>query len=207
LVDLQNDFVDKEGKLFVFNTAEFLPKLPTMISLFRTKGYVFFIKTEYACPRTIYSDTTGGYGLVLKDNVVSKQASVHVDEAPVKIEHHVQTPPSEASMFTGGKLASDVEAFLTPPYNTRASWSQCCLPGSSGSSWPDVLSSSIEQTRIYKSLSLITRHSTMRPSFYAYGSGLSPSYTSVDRYQTSPSTPLLLVRSRTAWVSRSLKTV
>jgi nicotinamidase-related amidase len=145
LIDLQNDFVDRAGKLFVSNTADFLPKLPTLISLFRTKGDVFFIKTEYAGPRSIYSDATGGYGLVLKSNVASKQPSVHADEAPGKIEHHAQTPPSEASMIAGGKLASDVEAFLTPPYNTQASWSQCCLPGSSGSSWPDVLSSSIEQ--------------------------------------------------------------
>lgn len=145
LIDLQNDFVDKAGKLFVSNTADFLFKLPTLIANFRAKGDVFFIKTEYASPRSIYSDATGGYGLILKSNVASQQPSVHPDDAPENVEDHAPIPPAKASMITGGKLASDVEAFLTPPYNPQASWSQCCLPGSSGSSWPDLLSPLIDQ--------------------------------------------------------------
>jgi nicotinamidase-related amidase len=126
LIDLQNDFVDQAGKLFVPNTAKFLNKLPTLINRFRTKGDVFFINTEYSNPRS------------LKTNITIQQPSVH---------HHTPTSPAEASMIAGGKLASDVEAFLTPPYNTQASWSQCCLPGSFGSLLPDVLSFSENQSK------------------------------------------------------------
>ena len=152
LVDLQKDFVDREGKLFISNTAEFLPKLPSLISKFRTKGDVFFIKTEFDGPRSIYSAATGGYGLVLKSNVASQRTSIHPADGD---EEQAPTPPAEAShVVAGGRLNSDVEAFLTPPYNSQASWSQCCQPNSSGASWPDVLSSAIDpsvDTTIVKS--------------------------------------------------------
>ena len=143
LIDLQKDFVEQAGKLFVPNTAEFLPKLPSLISKFRSKGDVFFIKTEFGGPRSVYSDATGGYGLILKSNIAIRQGSERDGDAGE--EQHSSTPPAAAShVITGGRLSSDVEAFLTPPYNSQAPWSQCCVPNSPGASWADVLSSTID---------------------------------------------------------------
>lgn len=147
LIDLQNDFVDPAGKLFVPNTTEFLPKLPHLIRQFRSKGDVFFITTAYAEPRSIYSDSTGGYGLVLKSNVTSRQPSVLTEDPDDGSKQITSTPPAEAShIITGGILNKDVEAFLTPPYNSQASWLQCCVPGSNGALMPTILSSVIDPT-------------------------------------------------------------
>ena len=148
LIDLQNDFVDEGGKLFVPNTTDFLPKLPHLVREFRAKGDVFFITTAYAAPRSIYSEATGGYGVVLKGNVAS-QAPSSSTEGPDEdgSEQYPPTPPAEAShVITEGILNKDVQAFLTPPPNSQSSWSQCCVPQSKGASMPDILSSTIDAT-------------------------------------------------------------
>ena len=105
LLDLQIDFVNQEGKLFVPNTANFLNELPALISRFRTQGAIFFGRTEYTESRPISSTTSGGYGLILKAEVTSPQPSV---------------PLEVASTTVNRRLALDDEAFLTPPYNTKA---------------------------------------------------------------------------------------
>jgi nicotinamidase-related amidase/alkylated DNA repair dioxygenase AlkB len=147
LVDLQNDFVHPEGKLFVPNTTEFVPKLPHLIKQFRSKGDVISITTAYTEPRGIYSDATGGYGLILKSNLTSRVPSVFAEDLNDGNEQPTATPPAEAShIIQGGILNKDVEAFLTPPYNSQASWSQCCVPLSNGALMPSILSSVIDTT-------------------------------------------------------------
>ena len=156
LIDLQNDFVDEGGKLFVPNTIDFLPKLPHLVREFRAKGDVFFITTAYAAPRSIYSDATGGYGVVLKGNVGSQVPSSST-EGPDEdgSEQYPPTPPAEAShVITEGNFNKDVQAFLTPPYNSQTSWSQCCVPRSKGTSMPEILSSIVNpavDTEVVKS--------------------------------------------------------
>lgn len=147
LIDLQNDFVQQEGKLFVPNTAEFLPKLPHLVKQFRSTGDVFFVNTAYAEPRSIYSDATGGYGLILKSNITSQEPSVFAEDFNDASEQHKSTLPAEAShVIRGGILNKDVEAFLTPPYNPQAPWLQCCVRGSTGALMPEILSSIIDAT-------------------------------------------------------------
>src|SRR3954454_6516762 len=105
LIDLQNDFTNSDGKLHVKNVADFLPRLPGLISIFREKGEIFWIQTEFVDGRPTISPHLGGYTIVLKDFVLAADEDYVDDETP---------PASDDAGRDIDAGADDPEAFLAP---------------------------------------------------------------------------------------------
>ena len=134
LVDLQNDFVNVTGKLHVKNVADFLPRLPGLISKFRESGEIFWIQTQFveACP-TISPDL-GSYTIVLKDFVAA------AEEENIDKEFFPTCDDAGLDIDAG---AEDPEAFLAPRGSDESGIAQCCLTGTIGSHLSEALTSSI----------------------------------------------------------------
>ena len=141
LIDLQNDFVTSTGKLPVANTAEFLSKLPTLITAFRGKGPVVWINTIFRQPCPTISPRTGGFTIVLKGLVDHLKKSPRGDasrNASLAQDDHEST----AGSTVPPTIEDDAEAFLSleiPPAQ------RCCLPSSEGQALATSLSSSADR--------------------------------------------------------------
>jgi nicotinamidase-related amidase/alkylated DNA repair dioxygenase AlkB len=138
LIDLQNDFVDSNGKLHVKNVADFLPRLPGLVSKFRESGEIAWIQTQFAEPRPTISPELGSYAIVLKDFVAAtdeddgdEEYSPAYDDTALEIDAGIEDP----------------EAFLAPRDSEKAGIARCCLPGLIGSRLSESLASSVDHEK------------------------------------------------------------
>lgn len=69
LIDFQNDFVNKDGKLPVPNVSNFMSNIPSLANKFRSQGSVIWVRTEYAQSRLATSPETGFASILLKQNL------------------------------------------------------------------------------------------------------------------------------------------
>ncbi len=139
VMDLQNDFVREDGKLFVKNTKEFLHKLPSLVAKFREKGEVFWAHTEFHETRPTISSDLGSAVIVLKEFLDTRKR----DDAGVS---HVAEQLEQSSEQTMEYPENDdPEAFLAQ--RNRAKWPRCCLPNTPGCDTAEVVASMINHTR------------------------------------------------------------
>lgn len=138
LIDLQNDFVNPNGKLHVKNVADFLPRLPELVSTFRESGEIIWIQTQFTEPRATISPDLGSYSIVLKDLLAAPEEDDFDEENSLAYDGRVP----EADPGT-----EDPEAFLAPRTSERPSIARCCLPGTLGSRLPESLASSVDPER------------------------------------------------------------
>lgn len=135
LIDLQNDFINSTGKLHVKNVADFVPKLPGLISRFRESGEIVWVQTQFVEPRPTISPELGSYTVVLKDFVpVAEEDSFNEETPPADDDAELDLDPG----------AGDPEAFLAPRNPGNNDIARCCLGGSIGSRLPDSLASFID---------------------------------------------------------------
>jgi nicotinamidase-related amidase/alkylated DNA repair dioxygenase AlkB len=134
LIDLQNDFINSNGKLYVKNVADFLPRLPGLVSKFRESGEIIWIQTQFVEPRPTISPDLGSYTVVLKDFVAAAEDDNFAKEG---------SPASDDAELDIDAGTEDPEAFLAPRNADRNDIARCCLTGTIGSQLPECLLSSI----------------------------------------------------------------
>ncbi|ERF68896.1 hypothetical protein EPUS_04548 [Endocarpon pusillum Z07020] len=139
VIDLQNDFLHEDGKLFVKNVKDFLPKIPSLVTKFREEGDIFWVHTEFQETRPTICPVSQTYAIVLEDflgTAKSREANPsHKAELP---EHDFKRPVKDF-----GK--DDPEAFLAE--RSKADWPRCCLPNTFGCAAPRMIASAIDQKR------------------------------------------------------------
>src|SRR5947207_2402459 len=134
LIDLQNDFVNPNGKLHVKNVADFLPRLPGLVSKFRESGEIVWIETQFTEPRSTISQDLGSYNIVLQDFVVAaEEDNFDKENSPAYNDDVPEVDPG----------AEDPEAFLAARSSEKQSIARCCLPDTLGSQLPEYLASSV----------------------------------------------------------------
>ena len=138
LIDLQNDFVKSNGKLHVKNVADFLPRLPGLVSKFRESGDVIWIQTHFMAPRPTISPELGSYTIVLKDFVAAAEDDNLDDQTP---------PVCDDAPLDVDAGAGDPEAFLAPRSFDQTNIARCCIAGTSGSRLSESLASSIDDEK------------------------------------------------------------
>jgi nicotinamidase-related amidase/alkylated DNA repair dioxygenase AlkB len=136
LIDLQNDFIDSTGKLHVKNVADFVTRLPGLISKFREKGEIVWVQTQFVEPRPTLSPELGSYTVVLKDFVpfVEEGSSSNAETPPADDDTELDLDPG----------AEDPEAFLAPRNPDNNDIARCCLVGTIGSQLSDSLAHCID---------------------------------------------------------------
>ncbi|KAJ9603831.1 hypothetical protein H2200_011352 [Cladophialophora chaetospira] len=143
LVDFQNDFIGTDGNLHVSNVQGFLPNMVSLVDEFRTKGEVIWVRTEYKQPRTSISAITGSHSILLKQHLQpqspdEENSESYNDPSNVRSPHEDPLTPS-----TKPDAVHDREAFLAPVMTTTKH--RCCVPGSLGAEYPDILESAINR--------------------------------------------------------------
>ncbi|KAL2407849.1 hypothetical protein ABEF92_008528 [Exophiala dermatitidis] len=141
LLDFQNDFVSPEGKLPVANVPSFLPQLISLASEFREKGDVIWVGTEYQQSRSTISTTTGSHSILLRQFLSDQGQS---EEQSASLAHPARTRSSSEDLLSPSSkpdAAHDREAFLTETTY------RCCIPGTSGSDYPDLIKHAIDSQR------------------------------------------------------------
>jgi nicotinamidase-related amidase/alkylated DNA repair dioxygenase AlkB len=134
LIDLQNDFINPTGKLHVKNVADFVPRLPGLISKFRESGEIVWVQTQFIEPRPTISPELGSYTVVLKDFVpVAEEDSFNEETSPADDDAALDLDPG----------AEDPEAFLAPRNPGNDDIARCCLTGTIGSRLSNFLASFI----------------------------------------------------------------
>jgi len=142
LVDLQNDFVSPTGKLAVANVDTFLSKLPSLVAKFRTKGEVIWAGTEYRHPRSSISPDTGTYSILPRPFLGDGENQGVGD---LLYQRETKSSSLHATHDPLGGLGDMVycrDAFLMPTPLT--SKHRCCLPGTDGIQYPDLLAEAID---------------------------------------------------------------
>jgi nicotinamidase-related amidase len=139
ILDLQNDFLQEDGNLFVHNTKEFLPKLPSLVAKFREKGDVFWTQTEFHEPRPITCPDLESYVVVLEDLLPhAKSNGADPDYRAEQFDNSPSPSPGEVEN-------DDPEAFLTQRSTTDGP--RCCLPGTYGCAVSPMIASLVDHTR------------------------------------------------------------
>jgi nicotinamidase-related amidase/alkylated DNA repair dioxygenase AlkB len=139
LVDLQNDFLQEDGKLFVKNAKEFLPKLPSLVTKFREKGEVFWVQTEFQETRNTICPDLQSYLIVLEEFLdAAKSSAANTCYEGDQPEHD----PKHSTKSCG---EDDPEAFLAQ--RSKTDWPRCCLPNTFGFDVPKTIASVIHQKR------------------------------------------------------------
>ena len=139
VIDMQNEFLEDNGKLYVKNTREFLSKLPSLVTKFREKGEVFWAHTEFQEVRPIVCPDLRNYVIVLDDSLGatnSSQANTSYQQDP---------PEDDMNQAVHGCQSDDPEAFLAQ--RSRADWPRCCLPNTFGVEVPETLASLMDDER------------------------------------------------------------
>lgn len=139
IIDLQNDFLQEEGKLFVKNAKEFLPKLPSLITKFREEGEVFWVHTEFQETRPTICPDLQSYLIVLEEFLDTRKSS----EANTSYEG--DQPEHDPKHSTKSCVEDDPEAFLAQ--RSKADWPRVCLPNTFGCTIPKTIASVIHQKR------------------------------------------------------------
>jgi nicotinamidase-related amidase len=139
LIDLQNDFLREDGKLFVKNAKEFLPKLSSLVAKFREKGDVFWAQTEFQEARPIVCHDLQSYVIVSED-ILSKSRSSWMSTADQDEQHE----PSYESLHQDCE-SDDPEAYLAQ--RSKADWPRCCLPSTSGCATPKMVASIVDHEK------------------------------------------------------------
>lgn len=131
LIDLQNDFLQEDGKLFVRNAREFLLKLPSLVATFREKGEIFWVHSEFHETRPTICPDTESYVIVLEDFVdTTKNSEATTSYGAGQAEHN-----SKHAIQGCGR--DDPEAFLAQRF--EAEWPRCCLPDTLGCATPETV--------------------------------------------------------------------
>jgi nicotinamidase-related amidase/alkylated DNA repair dioxygenase AlkB len=139
LIDLQNDFLQEDGKLYVKNTKEFLPKLPSLVTKFREKGEVFWVQTEFRETRSTICPDLQSYLIVLDEFLDTTKSS------PANTFHEGDQPEQDPKHSAKGCGEDDPEAFLA--HRSKGDWARCCLPETFGCDIPKTIASVIHQKR------------------------------------------------------------
>jgi nicotinamidase-related amidase/alkylated DNA repair dioxygenase AlkB len=139
VIDLQNDFVKEDGRLFVKNAKEFLPKLPSLTAKFREKGDVFWIRTEFQETRPVSGPDLQSYMIVLEGRPDATKTS------ETNTAYDVEPPGQNFKHAIESCGSDDPEAFLAR--RSKADWPRCCLPNTSGCAYPKTIASIIDRKR------------------------------------------------------------
>lgn len=143
LLDLQNDFVSEEGKLFVDNTTEFLHKIPPLVRKFREKGHVMWVQTEFRGTRLTARPDLASYGIIVASNLqhFSNQQLDGDEEATGSVNGSAHDHPRPASPSVVLDR-DDPEPYLSERSTTD--FPRCCLPGTVGCAMPEILKSAVD---------------------------------------------------------------
>jgi nicotinamidase-related amidase/alkylated DNA repair dioxygenase AlkB len=139
VIDLQNDFIKEDGKLFVKNAWEFLPKLPSLVAKFREKGEVFWVHTEFREPRPTISPELGSAVIVLNESLDTRNS-----KGANTCRLAEQDEPGSAHTMQDSS-SDDPEAFLAQ--RSKEDRPRCCLPNTPGCDTAKVVASIIDHTR------------------------------------------------------------
>lgn len=139
MIDLQNDFLWEEGKLFVENTKEFIPKLPSLVAKFREEGEVFWAHTEFEETRPTICPDLESSVIVLEDFLDTTKSSEADTSCPAEQPNYSRKHPRQDCG------TDDPEAFLAQ--RSKPSWPRCCLPNTFGCATPKTIASIIDHKR------------------------------------------------------------
>jgi nicotinamidase-related amidase/alkylated DNA repair dioxygenase AlkB len=139
LIDLQNDFLKEDGKLFVKNTQEFLHKLPPLVAKFREKGEVFWVNTEFQVPRPMICPDLQSHVIVLEESVHPK--TIRAETSPSK----AQRTESNLRTTDSSNDGDNPEAFLARRPNSAGF--RCCLRNTPGIDLPEAIASIVDHER------------------------------------------------------------
>lgn len=139
VIDLQNDFLQEDGKLFVNNVKEFVPKLPSLVAKFREEGEVFWATTEFQDPRPTICAELGSYRIVLEDFLeTTKSSETNVALDPAQLEDNYKHLPDDDGN-------DDPEAFLAQ--RCKMNWPRCCQPATHGCAIPKAVACMIDHKK------------------------------------------------------------
>jgi nicotinamidase-related amidase/alkylated DNA repair dioxygenase AlkB len=142
LIDLQNDFLQEDGRLYVKNAKEFMPKLPSLVTKFREKGEVFWVQTEFRETRSLICPDLQSYVIVLDEFLdTTKSSATNTCYEGDQAKHD----PKDSLTGCG---EDDPEAFLA--HRSKADWPRCCLPETFGCEIPKTIASIIHQKRDFR---------------------------------------------------------
>jgi nicotinamidase-related amidase/alkylated DNA repair dioxygenase AlkB len=136
VIDLQNDFLQEDGKLFVKNAKEFLPKLPSLVAKFREKGEIFWARTEFQETRTMTCPESESDMIVLREYPDTSRSS------EANASYMAKQPQQDLQHSMQDCGGDDPEAFLGQ--RAKADCPRCCLPDSSGCASPKTVASMID---------------------------------------------------------------
>jgi len=139
LIDLQNDFLQEDGRLYVKNAKEFLPKLPSLVTKFREKGEVFWVQTEFREARSTICPELQSYLIILDEFLDTTKSSA---ANTCHEEDETEQGPEQSAKGCG---EDDPEAFLAN--RSKADCPRCCLPETFGCDIPKTIASVIHQKR------------------------------------------------------------
>lgn len=143
VLDLQNDFVKPDGKLFVRNTPEFLDKVASLARDFRDGGYVYWVQTVNEGLKTGQSSIFLGEKGVAKGTTGALEVEGRAedgDDSDVEASKlSARTPPRAKGRAQSS--CPNPEAFL------GVASSRCCLPKSPGAQFPAAILSAIDRSR------------------------------------------------------------
>lgn len=145
LLDLQNDFVNPEGNLHVSNVESFVPSLLCLVSEFREKGEVIWIRTEYSQSRTTVSPITGSHSILLKQFLQPQDPNDDSSEYYNNPDNARSPHEDPLSPSSKPDVIHDREAFLGPVISPTRHRS--CMPGSWGAEYPDSIQDAIDKQR------------------------------------------------------------
>ena len=139
VIDLQNDFLKEDGKLFIPNTREFLLKLPSMVARFREKGEVFWVQTEFHASRPTICPETDSSVILLEESLDTRDTNESLSRG--RLGNNARM--SKAAKRRSGR--DDPEAFLGP--RQRSDFPRCCLPKTEGSQVPTTIAKIIDSKK------------------------------------------------------------
>lgn len=147
IIDLQNDFVETNGKLPIENVPEFIPAVAKLASRFREEGEVVWVQSVFEEPRPTLDPMTGSYSVLLKEFLPEDDTSTSSLDGYLESEGLTTTlkslgTPVRSSAPTRPK--PDPEAFLAQGISKA---NQCCMPGQPGSQLVPELAAAIDPER------------------------------------------------------------
>ncbi len=139
VIDMQNDFLREDGKLFVKNAKEFLPKIPSLVAEFREKGEVFWVHTEFQETRPTICPDMERYVIVLEDFLDTPKSSA------ANTSYEAEPPEQDSKHTIPDCGCDDPEAFLAQ--RSEADVPRCCLPNTFGCGTPTTIASILDQKK------------------------------------------------------------
>ena len=133
LLDLNNDFVSADGKLFVPSASAFLHRISPLARAFRSQGTVIWARSEYIQQRQPYAPEVGSNTILLKQS----QPNAADDSAPPYRQRRSNSQQSAAQ--------TDPEAFLGR--QDYAEENRPCIRDTTGFQYPEVITQAIDPAR------------------------------------------------------------